>query len=79
MGDTDISAFSLVKSRRGTPIGVFDPSASEEEITNRTKNMRQGQRIELFTPAIFRNDGELYKFISVRCQQIAKRYEAHKV
>ena len=76
-GDTDIPAFSLVKSRKGMTIGVFDPSSSKEKRNKKAKNMRKGKRIDLFTPAQFEKEGELYKFIKVRCQQIAKRYEAH--
>ena len=74
-GDTDIPAFSLVKSRRGMTIGVYNPSES----TNKSENMRKGKRIDLFTPANFEYDGELFHFMKIRCEQIAKRYEAHKI
>ena len=76
-GDTDIPAFSLIKSRKGMTIGVFDSSLSKEEINRKAESMRKGKRIDLFTPACFEEDGELYKFIKIRCRQIAKRYEAH--
>ena len=78
-GDTDIPAFSLIKSGKGMTIGVFDPSLSTEARDKKSGNMRKGKRIDLFTPARFEEGGELYKFIEIRCQQIAKRYEAHKV
>ena len=78
-GDTDIPAFSLVKSRRGMTIGVYNPDESKKDIETKTKNMKKGKRIDLFTPANFECKGELYHFIKIRCEQIAKRYEAHKI
>ena len=75
-GDTDIPAFSLVQSRKGMTIGVFDPSLPKKERDKKAENMRKGKRIDLFTPACFEKDGELYRFIEMRCRQIAKRYEA---
>ena len=78
-GDTDIPAFSLVKSRKGMTIGVYNPSESKNNITDKAKNMKEGKRIDLFTPADFKETGELFHFIKIRCEQIAKRYEAHKI
>ena len=72
-GDTDIPAFSLVQSRKGMTIGVFD---AKKERDKKAENMRKGKRIDFFTPACFEKDGELYRFIEMRCRQIAKRYEA---
>ena len=76
-GDTDIPAFSLVKSRRGMTIGVFDPSLNKEKREKSAKNMRKGKRIDLFIQAAFEEDKDLYKFVKTRCELIAKRYEAH--
>lgn len=78
-GDTDIPAFSLVKSQSGLSIGVFDPNLSPSERDKKTKNIRKGKRIDLFTPVDFSLKGELYKFITTRCLQIVKRYEAHAI
>ena len=78
-GDTDIPAFSLVKSRKGMTIGVYNPNESKHNITNTAENMKKGKRIDLFTPADFKENGELFHFIKIRCEQIAKRYEAHKI
>ena len=78
-GDTDIPAFSLVKSRKGMTIGVYNPNESKNNITSKAKNMKKGKRIDLFTPADFKETGELFHFIKIRCEQIAKRYEAHKI
>ena len=78
-GDTDIPAFSLVKSRRGMTVGVFNPEESEDTRLKKAKNMRKGKRIDLFTPANFAVDGELFKFIKIRCNQIAKRYAADRI
>ena len=71
-GDTDIPAFSLIKSRTGLPIGVFEPNQSSKK----TQNIRKGRRIDLFTEADFAVNKELYKFIDIRCQQIVHRYKA---
>ncbi len=78
-GDTDIPAFSLVKSLKGMTVGVYDPALSEKAKGRQTENMRKGKRIDLFTPANFAENGELDRFIQQRCWQIAKRYSAHKV
>ena len=79
-GDTDIPAFSLVKSRRGMTIGVYNPDLKKsEEIIKQAKNIKKGKRIDLFTPANFEPDRELFDFIKTRCKQIAKRYQAHKL
>ena len=77
-GDTDIPAFSLMKARKGMTIGVFDPSLPQEARDKKAKKMREGKRIDLFTPAHFESAGELDNFIKIRCHQIAKRYSAHK-
>ena len=76
-GDTDIPAFSLIKSRKGMTIGVFDSKLSKRTRNKLAKNMRKGKRIDLFTPTNFKENAELYQFIQMRCRQIAKRYEAH--
>ena len=76
-GDTDIPAFSLVKSRKGMTIGVYNQSKSKEKINKQAKNMRKGERIDLFVPADFSENGDLFKFVKARCERIAKRYEAH--
>ena len=76
-GDTDIPAFSLIKSRKGMSIGVFDPSLAEDKRNTKSHNIRKGKRIDLFTPVNFERNRELFKFVEMKCQQIAKRYEAH--
>ncbi len=77
-GDTDIPAFSLVRARGGMTIGVFDPKESQERIITKAKRIRQDRRIDLFTPANFQIDKELFCSIKTRCEQITKRYEASK-
>ena len=77
-GDTDIPAFSLVKSRRGMTIGVYNPEESKEKILNKARNITKGKRLDLLTPAKFKSSEELFCFIKTRCHQIAKRYEAYK-
>ncbi|MDE0518968.1 MAG: HAD family hydrolase [Bdellovibrionales bacterium] len=78
-GDTDIPAFSLVRSRRGVTIGVYNPDETRNNINSKAENIRKGRRIDLFTPAEFTETGELFRFIKIRCEQIAKRYEAHQI
>ena len=75
-GDTDIPSFSLIKSRRGMTIGVFNPENDQTKIQKKSERIRKGRRIDLFTPAQFDNTGELFRFINIKCEQIAKRYEA---
>lgn len=76
-GDTDIPAFSLIKSRKGMSVGVFDPALSEDKRSAKAHNMKKGERLDLFTPANFERSGELFQFIKMRCQQIVKRYETY--
>ena len=78
-GDTDIPAFSLVKARRGMTIGVYNPKESKKNIMKKTKNITKGKRLDLLTPANFELNQELFNFIKIRCEQIAKRYEARQV
>ena len=79
-GDTDIPAFSLVKSRGGMSIGVYNNKEDKiKKALERAQKMREGQRIDLFTPADFSLGGDLFKCIRIRCDQIARRYEAHAV
>jgi len=75
-GVTDIPAFSLVKSRRGMTIGIYDPSLTNNQITKKTVKMKAGKRIDLLTPADFSLSGKLYKAIETRCIQIADRYNS---
>lgn len=76
-GDTDIPSFSLVKSRGGMTIGVYNPDSSEKDTKRKAKNI--SQRIDLFTPANFNPKKELFHSIKTRCDQIAKRYSARKL
>lgn len=73
-GDTDIPAFSLIDSKRGTTIGVYNSSKPEK--ANTSHNMREGKRIHLFTPANYKEQEELFQFIKNRCYQIAQRISA---
>ena len=75
-GVTDIPAFSLVKSRRGMTIGVYDPKLKHPKIKSKTKKMKAGKRIDLVTKANFSVTGKLYKTIETRCIQIADRYNS---
>ena len=79
-GDTDIPAFSLIKSRRGMSIALFDPDPDKfDEKEEKAKNIKKGKRIDFFTPADFQVSGELFNFIETRCKQIAQRYDALRI
>jgi hypothetical protein len=75
-GDTDVPALSLVRSKGGMGIAVYNPSKSPKEIQERFHHMRLDKRADLITPANFSQDSELFKFIETRCVQIRQRYEA---
>lgn len=77
-GDTDVPALSLVRSKGGLGIAVYDPSKSEEDVYRRLKNMRLNRRADLITAADFSVDGELFSYLAARCTQIRQRYEAER-
>jgi phosphoglycolate phosphatase-like HAD superfamily hydrolase len=73
-GDTDVPALSLVRSRGGMGIAVYDPAAPKEKTDERLKHMRLDKRADLITAAKFGAKDELFEFLSMRCKQIAHRY-----
>jgi hypothetical protein len=75
-GDTDVPALSLVRSRGGIGIAVFDPAKSQKQIDERLRNMRLDKRADLITAADFSPKGELFEYLTNRCKQIAQRYRA---
>lgn len=75
-GDTDIPALALTRERGGTGIIVYDPQKSEQDREKRLKTIRKGERADLITTADFSLDGELYRYIEIKCHQIRQRYEA---
>jgi hypothetical protein len=78
-GDTDIPALSLVRSRGGYCVAVYDPSMPKAKIEDRLKYMRLDKRVDLITPAKFGVRDELFEFLSLRCRQIAQRYRAEQL
>jgi hypothetical protein len=78
-GDTDVPALSLVRSQGGLGVAVYDPSKSKEIVDRKLRQMRLDRRTDLITPADFREQGELFEFLRVRCTQIAQRYRAAKL
>ena len=75
-GDTDVPALSLVRSKGGLGVAVYNPEWEKERIDNRFKKMRLDRRTDFITPADFSLEGELYNYITVRCNQVRQRYEA---
>lgn len=78
-GDTDIPALSLVRSKGGLGIAVYDPSKDTEQVHKKLKTMRINKRADLITAADFSKDSELFDYLSLRCNQIRQRYEAEQV
>ena len=77
-GDTDVPALSLVRSRGGIGIAVYNPKKPKKDIDQRLKNMRLDKRADLITPAEFGPKGELFDYLTLRCRQIALRYRAEQ-
>ena len=75
-GDTDIPALSLVRSKGGIGIAVYNPAWEKERTATRFKKMRLDKRTDLITPASFSPKSELYNYLVTRCNQIRQRYEA---
>jgi hypothetical protein len=77
-GDTDVPALSLVRSKAGLGIAVYNAAKPVEETNKRLRNMRLNRRADLITPADFSVGSELEKYLIARCTQIRQRYEAEK-
>ncbi|MFA4993951.1 MAG: hypothetical protein WC521_01440 [Bdellovibrionales bacterium] len=77
-GDTDVPSLSLVRSKGGMGVAVYNSQKSATEIQNRLHNMSLDKRADFITPADFSFDGALLKFIESRCIQIRQRCEAAK-
>lgn len=75
-GDTDVPALSLVRSKGGLGIAVYDSKKPKEELQKRLHNMRLDRRTDLITPADFSVNSELFRYLQTRCTQIRQRYEA---
>lgn len=75
-GDTDVPALSLVRSKGGLGVAVYDPRKPKDQVERRLRNMRLDKRADLITPADFSEKGELFEFLTVRCKQICQRYRA---
>jgi 2-hydroxy-3-keto-5-methylthiopentenyl-1-phosphate phosphatase len=77
-GDTDVPALSLVRSKGGTGVAVFNPDSTQKAIESKLANMRLDKRADLITPADFKEDGELFQYLVERCRHIALRYRASR-
>ena len=78
-GETDIPALSLVRSKGGLGIAVYNPEWPKDKIEARYKKMRFDKRTDLITPANFSLKSELYNYLLTRCNQIRQRYEAEAI
>ncbi len=77
-GDTDVPALSLVRSRGGIGVAVYDPAKTKNYIDNRLKYMRLDKRADLITPAKFGVKDELFEYLTARCRHIALRHRAQQ-
>jgi 2-hydroxy-3-keto-5-methylthiopentenyl-1-phosphate phosphatase len=78
-GPTDIPALSLVRSRGGMGIIVYDSNLDTKKVNTKLEPMRADNRGDIITTADFSLNSELYNFIETRCNQIRQRYEAGKI
>lgn len=69
-GPSDVPAFSLVRSRGGSTLAVFDPS-SDVSFEQADRLQRDG-RIDYFGPADFSADSSTAKWLSLRVRRIAE-------
>ncbi len=75
-GDTDIPALSLIRSRGGVGIAVYNPAKPLPEVNRRLRGIRLHRRADLVTEADFSPASELSHYLLNRCTQIRQRYEA---
>ena len=76
-GPTDIPALSLVRSRGGIGIVVFNPEEHRKTIRDKLSNMSLDKRADLITKADFSsNKSQLRSFIEMRLLQILHKYQA---
>ncbi len=68
-GDTDVPALSLVRSKGGLGVAVYNPDKPQREIEDRLRRMRLDKRADLITPAKFGVRDELFEFLGIRCKQ----------
>ena len=78
-GPTDIPSLSLVRSRRGAGIVVFNQNDNHQEKVKKLKEMISDGRADLVTPADYSTSSDLFNFIKTRCYQILQRYEAQDI
>lgn len=77
-GFSDVPALSLVRSKGGMGIVVFDKEllSDQNRLLAKIGQIKKDQRADLITEADFKTSGSLYKAIHSRCVQIRQRYEA---
>lgn len=77
-GDTDVPALSLVRTKGGAGIVVFDPLKDEAAINKKLKQLRLNKRADLITKADFRSNSQLANYLFTFCEVIRLRYEAQR-
>lgn len=75
-GFSDVPSFSLVRSKGGAGIAVYDPSLEHNKIRDKHKQLRTDKRVDLICPADFNLDSKLFLYIKYRCDAICDRYHA---
>ncbi len=75
-GFTDIPALSLVRSKGGLGVVVFNPDKDRREVDRSLLRMRMDMRADCITCADFSLSGDLYAYLRARCEHILQRYKA---
>lgn len=78
-GPTDIPALSLVKSRGGLGVILYDKEKDIEKTKKKLQEMSLDNRADLITPADFSLNSELFHFIRAHCQKILHAYKARDI
>ncbi len=78
-GFSDVPALSLVRSKGGTGIIVYDPGLTRTKRKTKIDPLRRDKRADLVTEAIFSKSSELYKALRAKCIQIQQKHAAHTV
>lgn len=78
-GPTDIPALSLVRSKGGIGIGVYNSNENLSKVKAKLKQMSLDQRTDFITSSNFDLKGELYNYIEAKCNFILKKYEATNI
>ena len=78
-GPTDIPSLSLVRSKGGVGVVVYNKEKPSKEVKRKLKDMSLDRRANLITSADFSLKGELFQFIEAHCHRVLKACEASNI